>query len=296
MKLFLKKMYALLPFKKAIFTAVKAVWSPPERIYQHLYFNDTITIKINPDQQFKLVHYGHQLENDLFWKGLFSGWEKFSVQIWISLCAQSKVIFDIGANTGVYSMIAKTVNPAADVHAFEPFEAIYKKLAHNAAINGFDVHSNCTAISNYTGKGVIYSAEKDFAYSVTVNQNIWVKDAEPFKIDIQTITLNDYIGQQQIESIDLMKIDVETHEPEVMEGFMENFLRFKPILLIEILNDEVAGKLNQYFAPADFDFYNIDEHTGIKKVNLLSKSDFYNFLIVPKEKAHLFNAKNFIHS
>ena len=92
-----------------------------------------------------------------------------------------------------------------------------------------------------------------------------------------------------------MKIDVETHEPEVMEGFVNYFSQFKPILLIEILNDEVAEKLNNYFVAADFDFYNIDELTGIKKVSQLSKSNSYNFLIVPKEKAHLYNEKKFIH-
>ncbi len=36
-----------------------------------------------------------------------------------------------------------------------------------------------------------------------------------------------------------MKIDVETHEPEVMEGFAEYYLKFKPIILIEVLNDQI---------------------------------------------------------
>ena len=71
---------------------------------------------------------------------------------------------------------------------------------------------------------------------------------------------------------------------------------FKQLLLIEILNDEIAEKLNPYFDPLLFDFYNIDERTGIKKVSRLSKSDYYNFLVVPKEKAHLYNDKSFIYS
>ena len=296
MTIFLKKIYRAIPFKKAFFSALKKVWVPPVEIYQHLYFNDIISIKVQDQRSFKMVHYGHQLENDLFWKGLFNGWEKYSMRVWAGLSRNSAVIFDIGANTGVYSMVAKATNKNAAIHAFEPFEAIYKKLVHNAAINGFDIQNNCTAISNYTGDAVIYTADKNFAYSVTVNQNLWVKDSEPIKIDIKTSTLKDYIEQQNIHSIDLMKIDVETHEPEVMEGFAEYFLRFKPILLIEILNEEIARKLNPYFDPAVFDFYNIDELVGVKKVDALSKSDYYNFLIVPREKAHLYNEKSFIHS
>ncbi|MGH2564708.1 MAG: FkbM family methyltransferase, partial [Ginsengibacter sp.] len=181
------------------------------------------------------------------------------------------------------------------IHAFEPFPAIYKKLLHNAEINEYNINCNCAAISNYTGNAVIYTADENFAYSVTVNKNLWVKDSSPIKIDIKTTTLKEYIEKHDIRSIDLMKIDVETHEPEVMEGFANYFLQFKPILLIEILNDEVAEKLNKYFAPGDFDFYNIDELAGIKKVNKLSKSDYYNFLIVPKEKADLYNEQKFMY-
>ncbi|MBC7888527.1 MAG: FkbM family methyltransferase [Ferruginibacter sp.] len=295
MKVFLKKIYSLIPFKKAMFSALKRIWVPPFGIYQHLYFNDTITVKIDNYRTFKMVHYGHPIENELFWKGLFNSWEKYSLGVWAGLSEKANVIFDIGANTGIYSMVAKAKNKDADVHAFEPFQAICKKLVHNAGINGYDIHCNCAAISNYTGDGVIYTANENFAYSVTVNQNLWVKDSEPIKIDIKTTTLKDYIEKNNIQSIDLMKIDVETHEPEVMEGFDEYFLQFKPIILIEILNEEVAARLNNYFAAVDFDFYNIDELVGIKKVNKLSKSDYYNFLIVPKEKAHLYNEKSFIH-
>ncbi len=296
MKIFIKKIYSLIPFKKAIFSTLKKVWVPPVAIYQHLYFNDTITIGAGNHQNFKMVHYGHTIENEIFWKGLFNGWEKNSLKIWAGLSQKANVIFDIGANTGIYSMVAKTINKNATVHAFEPFPAIFKKLGHNADINGYDIQCNCAAISNYTGDAVIYTANENFAYSVTVNKNLWVKDSEPFKIDIKTITLKDYIEQHNIQSIDLMKIDVETHESEVMEGFGDYFLRFKPIILIEILNEEVAGKLNNYFDPAGFDFYNIDEVAGIKKVSELSKKAEYNFLIVPKEKAHLFNEKSFIYS
>ena len=73
-----------------------------------------------------------------------------------------------------------------------------------------------------------------------------------------------------------MRIDVENHEPEVMKGFDKYFKKLKPILLIEVLSGEVADKLKEYFAPVDFDFYNIDELVGIRKVSSLSKSDCYN--------------------
>ena len=296
MKKLLKNTYRLLPFKKQLFSIIKSVWTPPVRLYRHFYFNDTIKVDTGNGQSFKMVHYGHELENELFWRGLYKGWEKYSMQLWASLVQDASVIFDIGANTGLYSLVAKSRNPDSQVHAFEPFGAIHTKLAHNAAINQYNIECNCLAVSNYSGDAVIYTADENFAYSVTVNQNLWVTEGEPIKLDIKTITLDDYIRQHKIDHIDLMKIDVETHEPEVMEGFKEYFSHFKPVLLIEILNDNVAAQLAPYFPVAEFDFYNIDERVGVKKVTGLSKSDYYNFLIVPKEKAHLYNEKSFIYS
>ena len=111
-----------------------------------------------------------------------------------------------------------------------------------------------------------------------------MNDKEPVKLNIKTITLKEYIEQNNITNIDLMKIDVETHEPEVMEGVSPYFDQFNPILLIEILNDEVALRLNNYFDINKYNFYNIDEKAGIRKTTSLMKSDFYNYLIVPKEK------------
>ncbi|MDO9373193.1 MAG: FkbM family methyltransferase [Ferruginibacter sp.] len=296
MKRLLKQCYEAMPFKKAMFMALKKIWSPPVNVYRHLHFKDTITVDVDQSHSFKMVHYGHELENELFWKGLHNGWEKYSMRTWSRLCSSADVIFDIGANTGLYSLVAKTQNAGADVHAFEPFGAIHKKLQHNADLNDYNIKCNRLAVSDYTGDAVIYTADPEFAYSVTVNQNLWATEGEAIKLDIKTVTLKDYIEGNNIRHIDLMKIDVETHEPEVMAGFGEYFRRFKPVLLIEILNNEVADRLGPYFPSDEFDFYNIDERVGIKKVGSLSKSDYYNFLVVPREKAHLYNEESFIHS
>lgn len=288
MKSILKKLYAALPFKQQIFSAMKFFWSPPRSVYQHLHFNGLITVTVTDKTSFKIIHHGKTIENDLFWKGLLGSWEKNAMQCWIDLCSDSPVIFDIGANTGVYSLVAKTVNPAAEVHAFEPFGAICDKLKKNIAINNFEVKVNCAAVSDYTGDAVIYSEDPEFAYSVTVNKNLWVKDKEATKHHIKTTTLKDYITQHSIQRIDLMKIDVETHEPEVMAGFGEYYNIFKPIILIEVLNDEVVTKLNEYFSPAaHYHIYHIHEKKGLQQAERFFTHEFYNFLVVPVEKASL---------
>ena len=73
-------------------------------------------------------------------------------QIWIHLSKSSKIIFDIGANTGIYSILSKVYNPNSIVSAFEPQPNIYKILKKNNHINNYNISCENIAISNKTGK------------------------------------------------------------------------------------------------------------------------------------------------
>ena len=69
-----------------------------------------------------------QIENEIYWYGLESGHECKSMAIWIEYCEifQPKEILDIGANTGVYGLVAKAICPMANVSFFEPIPAAIK--------------------------------------------------------------------------------------------------------------------------------------------------------------------------
>ncbi len=135
MKKFLKQVYRFLPFKKHFFLFMKQFGIPNHNIYQHLHFVDNIKVEASETKNFKIRHYGFQLENEIFWNGLFSGWEKVSISIWAELCKSSSVIFDIGANTGVYALLAKTINPNSKVFAFEPAKLNYSFLKNHIRKN-----------------------------------------------------------------------------------------------------------------------------------------------------------------
>jgi hypothetical protein len=75
MKAFLKKIYAIIPLKKEIFSVLK-IFRLPENIYKHLHFKGVFNVKINSSTSFKIYSPGTVEENQLFWKGLEEGWEK----------------------------------------------------------------------------------------------------------------------------------------------------------------------------------------------------------------------------
>lgn len=286
MKKSLKTIYKNLPFKKPVFTFLKKLWQPPDHVYRHLHFKGTFTVPLSQTEQFRIRHYGFEVENELFWKGIDGGWEKVSIGLWTQLCRKANIVVDIGANTGVYSLVAKAVNPCAKVYAFEPVQRVFEKLTENNRINNFDIVCLKKAVSNYTGKAIIFDTNEEHIYSVTVNRNIHDPSTSVNKSEIETITLEEFICQNKLARIDLIKIDVETHEPEVLEGFGDFLRKLQPTMFVEVLNDEVGNKVNELVKGLGYLYFNIDENKGVRQVSKIEKSDYFNFLICSKEVAN----------
>lgn len=284
----LKYIYKLIPFKKQLFIALRCFWKPKERIYKHLHFIGVIKLKINSQQKFKIKHYGFQVENDLFWSGLPGNWEKKSLQLWINLCKESNVILDIGANTGIYALIAKTINPNAKVYAFEPVKRVYEKLTYNNSLNNYDISCIECALSNSDGTAIIYDTNAEHTYSVTVNKNLNTTDLNTFETKIQTKKLSTFIEKETISKIDLIKIDVESHEPEVLEGMGEYLEKMRPTVLIEILNNEIGTHVQKYFENKGYLYFKIDGEV-FKTNEIRIEKNYCNYLICTQETAKNLN-------
>jgi len=286
MKRLIKRIYASVPFKLQIMTLVKKIFHPGESVYKHLYFKGDITIPIDKSNSFRIRHYGYQVENDIFWAGLENGWERVSISLWMKLVKNSDVIIDVGANTGIYSLIAKTLNPPARVYAFEPIARIYEKLISNCRLNDYEIECFDAALSNTDGEAIVYDTPTEHVYSVTVNKNLNDAGVEVVPTTIKVARLDTFIRQHNVDKIDLIKLDVETHEAEVLEGMGEFLKKFKPTFLIEILNDEVGQRVQALIEGLDYLYFNLDEASGsIRKVEKILKSDYYNYLICRPEIA-----------
>jgi len=90
-----------------------------------------------------------------------------------------------------------------------------------------------------------------------------------------------------LDHIDLIKIDVEQHEPQVLAGFKQHLAAFKPTLLIEILTNSVAEQVYESVKDLGYLYYNIDETKGVRRTERLEKSDYYNYLLCSPETAQM---------
>ena len=217
------------------------------------------------------------------------GWEKKSMKLWVQLCKESKVILDIGANNGVYALTGWSINPAAEVYAFEPLQRIFLKLQKNCDLNHFDIHCIQKALSDKEGEQIIYENDNPHINASTLNRTTAVNYGQGLlgkETIINTTTLDKFIGSEILQRVDLVKIDVETHESQVIDGF-KNFLpKFKPAFIIEILVDEVGRKIQEVFDPLGYLYFNIDDNNdSVRLTEMLRKSNYFNYLICTKETA-----------
>lgn len=280
-----KAVYRAIPFKAQFYPLIRTFFRPSERIYRHLHFNGIFRVNVDGERSFLIRHHGYPVENDLFWSGIDGEWERTSLSLWKKLCEKSNHILDIGANTGVYALIAKTINPTARVMAIEPVKRIHEKLLDNVALNKFDVTCVEAAASNANGTATIYDTNADHLYSVTVNKDLNVTGTPTTAVEVKTIRLDALLQQSKWTSVDLIKLDVETHEPEVLEGMGQLLRTSMPSILIEILNDTVAVQIAKVIEGLPYLYFNIDEHEGPKVVKTLGKSLGHNFLLCTRQVA-----------
>ena len=286
-KRYLKFLYEIIPLKKQLFLVIRKVVTLPEKIYKHLHFIGVFTVKVDENHQFKMYHIGVAEENELFWGGIDNGWEKTSLKLWRKLCVDANIVLDIGANTGIYSLVTKTLNPTAKVFAFEPLPKVLEYLNYNVEINNYDIEIIPKAASNFNGTAKVFLMEgHDFDNSVTVNKSLLSSDTPQKELGIETIRLDDFICQNKLERIDLIKIDVETHEPEVLDGMGEYLDKFKPDFLIEIWDKDCAVKINNFFKDKGYLYFDIDDkNDSVVQKDEITVSSFWNYLICKPETA-----------
>lgn len=92
------------------------------------------------------------------------------------------------------------------------------------------MHCFGCAASDENGTAIIYDTPTEHIYTGTVNKNILAPEVEVIPTEIKITRLDTFIERMNIEKIDLIKLDVETHETEVLEGFGEYLDKFKPTL------------------------------------------------------------------
>ena len=211
------------PIDNKLLLFIRFIRFPNSKFYKDLKYKGQMKVKTG-DGFFFMYASGGTIENEIFWKGLNNAFEPETVWIWKLLCPVSETIIDIGANTGMYSLIAKQINPTSKVYCFEPAHKTFKELVKNIQCNHFDIKAFDIAVSNTDSEKIFYDVFDEHQLSASLSPEklkhnpSYVGAMNEYLV--KTTTLDSFIQNRKINQVDLIKIDVEMHEPEVFDGMM----------------------------------------------------------------------------
>lgn len=131
-----------------------------------------------------------------------------------------KVIYDIGANVGTWTLLAKVIFSEAQVHAFEP---LAKHVAGFKNIKGSvgSIHLHPVALGNTKATQVMQVASFSDASSLVEMGSRMAEDFKVNKAGEETVAverLDDYAAANGLPAPDLLKLDVQGYELEVFRG------------------------------------------------------------------------------
>ena len=142
----------------------------------------------------------------------------------------SSVFFDVGANIGIYAALHARLRPEATAIAFEPTPDVADSGESIAAANDLDIRWERVAVSDAEGEATLFLSGRTDASNSLVSGYRQPKGT----VSVPTVTLDGFVGSSGLIP-EVIKIDVERHEPAVIRGAAELLNTHHPIVVAELL-------------------------------------------------------------
>jgi FkbM family methyltransferase len=140
---------------------------------------------------------------------------------------------DIGANVGIYTLLAASKIKSGSVYSFEVLPKNYNRLIQNLQLNQFQqVKPYAIAVSDFTGTTALNIAEGDSMPFITNN-------ATDNTITVTTDTLDNLLQYESVANLTLAKMDIEGAEILALKGAVSLLKKQRPYVWIMEINDTV---------------------------------------------------------
>lgn len=208
-------------------------------------------------------------------------WEPVTTLLVKKIIKQDDIIIDIGANIGYFTILfAKLSGNNGKVYAFEPTGHFYEMLNMNISANCFtNIECFKEGLSNKRCEIEISIDSSSATFHQPTGEVI--KKTEI----VQLTTLDDFVSIHNLQKIDVIKIDIDGHEPFVLEGGLKSIKKHNPLIILEISH--------LHYFQAGITAWDFFDKLKSWDFNIYREKDFYE---IRTKTDFLINCGDFSHS
>lgn len=185
----------------------------------------------------------------------------------ISKLNSNNIIFiDIGANVGIYSMLASALN-FKKIFAFEPNTFVFGNLYKNIKLNSLRVTLENKAVGSKLTKVNI---------SKNLNDQNFVTNTKKLNIETEEVECVTIDSLNFFDENLFIKIDVEGYEYEVLKGLTNTFFKNKNIIILIELNKNHSNTKNIFNFLKNNNFVNFGYKVMENQIYLKKYPNLFN--------------------
>lgn len=184
--------------------------------------------------------------------------DHFAVELFAGVAKRSDVMLDVGAYTGIFTLVGSMVNPDLTAHAFEIVPDVYQGLFDNCVRN--DILHRVTL--HHMGLGAegalmrVPASSHDSALPSFYSSRLHFDTG----VLVRFISLDSFAERLPAGSRVVVKVDVEGTENEVFRNGQQFLGSFRPEILCEVLEGVGDGpELEKLLSPHRYRFYLVRE-------------------------------------
>ena len=171
-------------------------------------------------------------------------YESYMQKAFLEFVSRGLTVYDVGAHAGYHTALCSLlVGNSGKVFAFEPHPQNVTSLQKQLDINEFSNVTVCSfALSNRSGPYRLDTGNGD--------SQGFLSEVGDLKVVLRSI--DQLVSQEHYPPPNVIKIDVEGHERQVLEGALETLSRHKPVILCDHNDDRTFPELRELLEPAGY--------------------------------------------
>jgi len=201
---------------------------------------------------------------------LFGKFQSHTINSKLLNIPKDALIFDVGGNFGFMALQYAQKSPNGRVISFEPTHYAISKFKRNLELN--PILSKRISVINTFVSDKISRNSKIKAYSSwrvdTIRNTNGTRHpihlgTEKSTDEVDSITLDAFCEINNINEVNLIKIDTDGHEPEILKGASKTISRYRPVVIFEVGKYVMIEKgidflfYLKYFEKFDYKLFNI---------------------------------------